>query len=160
ATVTEHQPGFLTRLLNTLIDPNLLSLLFLAGIGGIIFGGFHPGGVPPGALGAAALGTPPLRFPGLPPDWARAPPLPLGPAPRVSGAHVRSHGARTVGGLVALAVGILMLFHTAPAPSRVNTWFVIALTAWIGGFRGFALGKAGQTRRRPSAMPAMVGQTG
>ena len=44
--------GFFTRLLDTLIDPNLLSLLFLAGIAGIVFEVFHPGVVLPGALGA------------------------------------------------------------------------------------------------------------
>ena len=45
-------PSFFTRLLNTLIDPNIISLLFLAGIAGIGFEIFHPGIVLPGALGA------------------------------------------------------------------------------------------------------------
>ena len=48
-------PGFFTRLLNALIDPNLIPLLFLAGIAGIGFEIFHPGVVLPGALGAVAL---------------------------------------------------------------------------------------------------------
>jgi membrane-bound serine protease (ClpP class) len=160
ASVTEHQPGFLTRLLNTLIDPNLLSLLFLAGIGGIVFEVFHPGVVLPGALGAVALVTALYGFAVLPTNWAGAALVLLGLVLLVIDAHVLSHGALTVAGLVALAVGMLLLFHDAPAPYRVNTWFVLALTASIGGFMAFALGKAVQTRRRPSAMPAMVGQTG
>src|SRR5204862_4224439 len=50
AHIDYAKPGFFTRLLNTLIDPNILSLLFLAGIAGIGFEIFHPGIVLPGAL--------------------------------------------------------------------------------------------------------------
>ena len=39
---TSH-PGFFTRLLNALIDPNMITLLFLAGLAGIGFEIFHPG---------------------------------------------------------------------------------------------------------------------
>ena len=51
AHIDYAKPGFFTRLLNTLIDPNIISLLFLAGIAGIGFEIFHPGIVLPGALG-------------------------------------------------------------------------------------------------------------
>ena len=160
ASISERHMGFLTRLLNTLIDPNLLSLLFLAGIGGIVFEVFHPGVVLPGALGAVSLVTALYGFAVLPTNWAGAALVLLGLVLLVIDAHVVSHGALTVAGLVALAVGMLMLFHDAPSPYRVNTWFVLALTATIGGFMAFALGKAVQARRRPSVMPAMVGETG
>jgi membrane-bound serine protease (ClpP class) len=96
----------------------------------------------------------------LPTNWAGAALVLLGLVLLVIDAHVVTHGALTVAGLIALAVGMLMLFHNAPAPYRVNTWFVLALTGAIGGFMAVALGKAVQVRRRPSAMPAMVGQTG
>jgi membrane-bound serine protease (ClpP class) len=152
--------GFFTRLLDTLIDPNLLTLLFLAGIGGIIFEVFHPGVVLPGALGAVSLVTALFGFSILPTSWAGFALIVLGLALLVIDAHVVTHGALTLSGLVSLAVGLLMLFHDAPAPYKVNTWFVIALTGTIGGFMAFALGKAVQARRRPSAMPAMVGQEG
>ena len=39
------------ELLNILIDPNLLYLLFLAGIIGIAYEVFHPGVILPGTLG-------------------------------------------------------------------------------------------------------------
>jgi len=160
ATVETKKIGFLTRLLDTLIDPNLLSLLFLAGIGGIIFEVFHPGVVLPGALGGVSLVTALYGFAILPTNWAGAALIVLGLALLVIDAHVVTHGALTLSGLIALGVGMLMLFHDAPAPYRVNTWLVLALTGVIGGFMAFALGKVVQVRRRPSAMPAMVGETG
>jgi membrane-bound serine protease (ClpP class) len=158
--VVTKKMGFLTRLLDTLIDPNLLSLLFLAGIGGILFEVFHPGVVLPGALGAVALVTALFGFSVLPTDWAGFALIVLALVLLVVDAHVVTHGALTVSALVALAVGLLMLFHDAPAPYKVDTWFVVLITASIGGFMAFALGKAVQARRRPSAMPAMVGAEG
>ena len=53
----ERHPGFVTRFLSTLLNPNLVSLLFLAGITGIGFEIFHPGIVLPGALGAVSCSS-------------------------------------------------------------------------------------------------------
>src|ERR671939_995967 len=66
AEVTYVKAGFFTRLLNTLIDPNLITLLFLAGLAGIGYEIFHPGVVLPGALGAVALVTALFGFSVLP----------------------------------------------------------------------------------------------
>src|SRR6185503_6577430 len=71
ASFTNVSPGFLTRFLNTLIDRNIVSLLFLAGIAGIGFEIFHPGIVLPGALGAVALLTSLFGLSVLPLSWAR-----------------------------------------------------------------------------------------
>src|SRR5262249_44036426 len=158
--IVTKQMGFFTRLLDTLIDPNLLSLLFLAGLAGILYEVFHPGVVLPGALGAVSLVTALFGFSVLPTNWAGFALIVLGLALLVIDAHVVTHGALTVSGLVSLAVGLLMLFHDAPAPYRIHVWFVIAITVAIGGFMAIALGKAVQARRRPSAMPAMVGAQG
>jgi membrane-bound serine protease (ClpP class) len=159
-TIVAKKMGFFTRLLNTLIDPNLLSLLFLAGIAGIIFEVFHPGVVLPGALGAVSLVVALFGFSILPTNWAGAALILLGLVLLVIDAHVVTHGALTLSGLLALGVGMLTLFHDAPAPYHVHVWFVLAVTGVIGGFMAFALGKAIQARRRPSAMPAMIGQHG
>jgi len=158
--IVTREMGFFTRLLDTLIDPNLLSLLFLAGIGGILFEVFHPGVVLPGALGAVSLVTALYGFSVLPTNWAGFALIVLGLVLLVIDAHVVTHGALTVSGLLSLAVGMLMLFHGAPAPYELNAWLVVAITVAIGSFMAFALGKAVQAKRRPSAMPAMVGAEG
>ena len=149
ADVTRVSPGFLTRLLSTLIDPNILSLLFLAGIAGIGFEIFHPGVVLPGALGAVSLLTALFGFSVLPISWAGFGLVLLGIALLVIDAHVTSHGALTLSGLVSLAVGLIMLFHNAPPPYQANPWVVAGITAGIGGFWAFAMGKAIAVKRRP-----------
>ncbi len=157
--VVRHM-GFLTRLLDTLLSPDILSLLFIAGIGGIVFEVLNPGVVLPGALGAVALVTALYGFSVLPTSWAGVALIALGIALFVIDAHVVTHGALTVSGIVALAVGLLMLFHDAPAPYRVDTWFAVAVAGTLGTFMAFALGKALAARRRPSAMPSLIGSEG
>ncbi len=149
AHVDTVKPGFFTRLLNAVIDPNIIGLLFLAGIGGIGFEIFHPGVVLPGALGAVCLLTALFGFSVLPISWAGVGLIVLGVALLVIDAHVVTHGALTVSGLVALAVGMLLLFHNAPAPYHTSVPLVLSVTVALGLFWAVALAKAVQVRRRP-----------
>jgi membrane-bound serine protease (ClpP class) len=163
AQIVEAHPGFSTRLLNTLIDPNLIPLLFLAGIAGIGFEIFHPGVVLPGALGAVALLTALFGFAVLPISWAGLALLILGAALLVIDAHVVTHGALTVSGLISLVVGSLLLFHNAPAPyDHVNAPLLVVFALVLGSAWVFALTKAVQVRRRPVSVgpQTMVGEVG
>jgi membrane-bound serine protease (ClpP class) len=163
AEIVNASPGFFTRLLNTLIDPNLIPLLFLAGIAGIGFEIFHPGVVLPGALGAVALLTALFGFAVLPISWAGLALLILGAALLVIDAHVVSHGALTVSGLISLVVGSLMLFHNAPSPyNDVNVPLLVGFAIVLGGLWAFAMSKAVQVRRRPVSVgpQTIVGEVG
>ena len=162
ATIVNVKPGFLTRLLSTLIDPNVISLLFLAGIAGIGFEIFHPGVVLPGALGAVSLVTALFGFSVLPVSWSGLALILLGIGLLVIDAHVISHGALTVSGLISLAVGMLMLFHDAPAPYETSVPLVVSVTLALGLFWAFAIGKAVQIRRRPASVGphTIVGEEG
>jgi membrane-bound serine protease (ClpP class) len=163
ARIVEANPGFFTRLLNALIDPNIIPLLFLAGIAGLGFEIFHPGVVLPGALGAVALLTALFGFAVLPISWAGLALLILGAALLVIDAHVVTHGALTVSGLISLVVGSLMLFHNAPAPyNDINVPLLVAFAVVLGGGWAFALTKAVQVRRRPVSVgpQSIVGEIG
>jgi membrane-bound serine protease (ClpP class) len=163
AQIVEVNPGFFTRLLNALINPNIIPLLFLAGIAGIGFEIFHPGVVLPGALGAVALLTALFGFAVLPISWVGLALLILGAALLVIDAHVVTHGALTVSGLISIVVGSLMLFHNAPSPyNDVNTPLLVAFALVLGSFWAFALTKAVQVRRRPVTVgpQTMVGEIG
>ena len=163
AQIVEVHPGFFTRLLNTLIDPNLIPLLFLAGIAGIGFEIFHPGVVLPGALGAVALLLALFGFAVLPISWAGLGLLILGVALLVIDAHVVSHGALTVSGLISIVVGSLLLFHNAPSPyNDVNVPLLVGVALVLGSVWVFALTKAVQVRRRPVSVgpQTIIGEVG
>jgi membrane-bound serine protease (ClpP class) len=157
AHIDTVKPGFLTRLLNAAIDPNIIGLLFIAGIAGIGFEIFHPGVVLPGALGAVALLTALFGFSVLPISWTGLALILLGVALLVIDAHVVTHGALTVSGLISLGFGMALLFHTAPAPYRTNVPLVVGFTLALGLFWVFAMTKAVEVRRRPPLVePARV----
>jgi membrane-bound serine protease (ClpP class) len=162
AQITTVSPGFFTRFLSTLIDPNIVSLLFLAGIIGLGFELFHPGIVIPGAFGAICMVTALFGFAVLPLSWTGLMLVLLGVALLVIDLHVPSHGALTLSGLVALAIGLVTLFHNAPAPYHTNVWLVGTLTVVLGGFWAFAMSKALALRRTaPTVGPQeIVGMEG
>jgi membrane-bound serine protease (ClpP class) len=149
AQLTTVKPGFLTRFLNTLIDPNIVSLLFLAGLAGIGYEIFHPGVVLPGALGGVCLVTALFGFSVLPLSWAGLILVLLGVALLVIDVHVPTHGALTLSGLVAMGVGFSTLFHNLPAPYHTSVPLVVTLTVMIGGFWAIAISKAIAVRHRP-----------
>jgi membrane-bound serine protease (ClpP class) len=154
--------GFFGRVLNTLLDPNIISLLFLAGLAGIGFEIFHPGVVLPGALGAVALVTALYGFTVLPITWAGLMLLLLGVALLVTDLHVTSHGALTIAGLICLAVGSIMLFRNAPAPYHTSKPLVISIAVILGAAWAFAIGKSWEVRHRPAAVSpqAIAGSVG
>src|SRR5256714_750834 len=150
AGVVNARLGFFARLLNTLIDPTLIPLLFLAGLAGIGFEIFHPGVVLPGALGAVALVTALFGFSVLPISWGGLALLLLGITLLIIDVHVTSHGAISVAGLICLAIGSIMLFRNAPSPYHTSVPVVVTITVALGGFWAIAIGKAIQVRRRPA----------
>jgi membrane-bound serine protease (ClpP class) len=157
ARITSVHPGFFTRLLNTLIDPNLISLLFLAGLAGIGYEIFHPGVVLPGALGAVALVTALFGFSVLPVSWAGLLLILLGVALLIVDLHVASHGALTIAGLICLAIGSIMVFQNAPPPYHTSKPLVISVAVALGAAWAFAVGKAWRMRRSPvSVGPQMI----
>jgi membrane-bound serine protease (ClpP class) len=149
AQIVDVRPGFFTRFLSTLIDPNIVSLLFLAGLAGLGFELFHPGVVVPGAFGAICMVCALFGFSVLPLSWGGLMLVLLGAALLVIDAHVTSHGALTLSGLVAMAIGLVTLFHDKGTPYHTNVWAVVTVTALVGGFWAFAVGKSVTARRAP-----------
>jgi membrane-bound serine protease (ClpP class) len=160
AQIVTVKPGFFTRFLNTIIDPNLISLLFLLGIVGLIFEVLHPGIVLPGALGAVCLVMALYGFSVLTPSWGGLALMVLGIILLVIDLHAPTHGVLTVGGLISLGFGLALLFQNQPAAYRVNEWLVLGIGSAIGAFWVFATGKALAARRQPvtTGIQTMVGK--
>jgi membrane-bound serine protease (ClpP class) len=160
AQIDTVKPGFITRFLNTIIDPNLISLLFLLGIIGLVFEVLHPGIVLPGALGAVALVMALYGFSVLRPSWGGLALVILGIVLLIVDLHAPSHGVLTIGGLIALLFGLALLFQNEPGAYRVNLWLILGLGGAIAIFWAFATGKALAARRLPveTGVHLMVGQ--
>jgi membrane-bound serine protease (ClpP class) len=149
AEIVETSPGLVTRFLSTILDPNLLSLLFLAGIVGIGFEIFHPGIVLPGALGAVALLLALFGLAVLPTSWTGLGLVLLGVLLLGLDTYVPSHGALTVSGLIALGFGLATLFNDSSGIYTTSVPLVVTVTVVLGGLWAWAISKAIAVRRRP-----------
>jgi membrane-bound serine protease (ClpP class) len=149
AEIVETSPGFLTRFLTTILDPNLLSLLFLAGIVGIGFEIFHPGVVLPGALGAVSLLLALFGLAVLPTSWTGLGLVLLGVLLLGLDTYLPSHGALTLSGLIALGFGLATLFHDSSGLYTTSVPLIVTLTVVIGGLWAWAISKAIAVRRQP-----------
>jgi membrane-bound serine protease (ClpP class) len=160
AQIVTVKPGFFTRFLNTIIDPNLISLLFLLGIVGLVFEVLHPGIVLPGALGAVCLVMALYGFSVLTPSWGGLALMVLGVILLIVDLHAPTHGVLTVGGLISLGFGLALLFQNEPAAYRVNEWLVLGVGGAIAAFWVFATGKALAARRLPvtTGVHTMIGK--
>ena len=132
ATVEHESMPWTLRLLNILIDPNLLFLLFLAGIGGIGYEIFHPGVILPGTLGAISLLLALFGFSVVPINWAGVALIVFGVALLISEAYVTSHGLIGLSGVIALCAGGLLLFRTPGSDLGVSPWVVLTIAVLFG----------------------------
>ncbi|MBC7645122.1 MAG: nodulation protein NfeD [Thermoleophilia bacterium] len=135
-------------ILHTLIDPNVLYLLFSAGLLGLAFEITHPGIILPGVAGATCLVIALYGFQVLPTSAAGLVLLALGGAFMLAEVFVPSHGVLGMGGATCLAIGGLLLFDR-DSVFAVNWGVIAGTTVVFGGFFGFLVRKIVAVRRQP-----------
>jgi membrane-bound serine protease (ClpP class) len=149
------------ELLNILIDPNLLYLLFLAGIVGIGYEIFHPGVILPGTLGGVALVLALFGFSVVSINLAGVVLMIFGVVLLGLEAWVAAHGLMGLSGVIAIAAGGLMLFRTPG--EGVSPFLAVGMSAVAGVLLAFVATKVVQARHRPvttgGGALALVGRT-
>ena len=145
------QPGFFTRFLTTLIDPNIVGLLFLAGIAGLGFELFHPGRRHPGRVRRDLHGLRALRASRCCRSrWAGRSLVLLGFGLLVVDAHVASArradalGAGRDRGRHAARSSTRLLRRTTSIPLVVDPDALL-----LGGFWAFAMAQGCRVRGSP-----------
>jgi membrane-bound serine protease (ClpP class) len=135
------------ELLNILIDPNLLYLLFLGGIVGIGYEVLHPGVILPGTLGGVALILALFGFSIVPINLAGVALMIFGVVLLGLEAWVSAHGLMGLSGVIAIAAGGLLLFRTPG--EGVDPFLVIGMSVVAGVLLAFVATKVVQARHRP-----------
>ena len=151
------------QLLNILIDPNLLYLLFLAGLAGIAYEVFHPGVILPGTLGAISLVLALFGFSIVPINWAGAALIVFGVGLLLLEGWVTSHGLIGISGVLALCAGGLLLFRTPGSTVGVSPLLVVMIGVVLGGGLAFVVTKVVAARHQPvsryaAGRAALLGQ--
>lgn len=150
------------RFLHTLSDPNVAFILLNVGVLGLIYELANPGAILPGVVGVIALlfglyalGTLPVNFAGLAL-------IVFAFALLLAEIKVQSHGILTVGGVVSLVLGGLMLFNADVPYVRVSWPVLLTVTAITGGFFAFAVHAAIRAQRQQvtTGREGLVGEVG
>src|ERR1700731_2348450 len=149
-------------ILNYLMDPNVSFILLAIGALALYAEFNHPGAVIPGTVGvvfiliaAFALNLLPTRFAALV--------LILGAfALFAAEAKFASHGVLTIGGIVLLTLGGLLLVDSPIPEMRVHLLTALAVSIPLGLITAFLMSIALKARRNKlvSGAPGMVGETG
>lgn len=153
------EPGWLTRVLAVITNPNIAFILMMVGFYGLIFEFSNPGAVAPGVIGAIALVLGLYALNMLPVDYTGLALMFLGLAFLVAEAFTPTV-VLGLGGLLAFLLGAAILVDTNE-PAFQLSWTVIGTAAAASvGLLTVVLGYLLRSRYQPvrTGGPAMLGQ--
>jgi len=150
------------KILDTLIDPNLIVLFMSIGTLGIIVELWNPGLIFPGTVGAISLILGLFGLQVLPISAAGLLLMLLAFAFFAAEAFVPTHGAITLAGSVCFVIGSLLLFEPAGNTYKVSLPAVLAIAGTLTGMMALVAFKIVQVRRVPpvTGRSELVGQMG
>jgi membrane-bound serine protease (ClpP class) len=162
ATVKRIDVRFRDRLLALISDPNVAYILMMVGMLGIFFELSTPGAVLPGVIGGISLILAFFAFQSLPVNWAGLLLILFGLVLLVADIKVASHGILTVGGIVAMVLGSLMLYDMPESGLRISWLVIIPTVGATAGVVILAVSMGLRALRRPPTTGAvgMVGHVG
>jgi membrane-bound serine protease (ClpP class) len=150
------------RILTVLSNPNVAYLLLMLGILGIFFEISQPGVILPGAIGAIALLLAFYAFQTLPVNYAGVLLILLAIVLFVLEIKVASYGMLTVGGIIALALGSLMLIESSEPYLQISRMVIFATVSVCAAFFSLVLWFVVRTQRTRfvSGLEGMEGERG
>jgi membrane-bound serine protease (ClpP class) len=146
------------KILKTLSNPNVAYILMMIGLAGLYFELSHPGAIFPGVIGAISLILAFYSFQTLPVNYAGLLLIALAVILFIAEIMVSSYGVLSLGGLISLTLGSVMLFEDvgvslklmAPTIVLIGAFFVAVSTL---AFRAY--------RAKPkTGMEGLIGATG
>jgi len=154
--------GVRDRFLNVITDPNVAYVLMMLGTLGLIFELSNPGAVLPGVIGGISLILAFFAFQSLPINFAGVLLIVFAIILFIAEIKVVSHGVLGTGGVVAMALGSLMLYDAPEVGFRVSWWVIIPTVGLTAGLFLFALtvGMRALARRPQLGAEGLVGATG
>jgi membrane-bound serine protease (ClpP class) len=162
AQVETVQMSLWKRILDTLIDPNLILILMSLGVLGITIELWSPGLIFPGTIGAICLIVGLFGLQVLPISWAGLLLMVLAAGFFLAELFVTSHGALALAGAVAFVIGALILFDPAGDTYQVSKSVAIGIGATMALMTAFVVAKLIQVRRATvvTGQEELIGQLG
>jgi membrane-bound serine protease (ClpP class) len=162
AAIVPREMGTRERILDVIGNPNVAYLLMMIGMMGLFFELSNPGVILPGVIGGISLILALFAFQTLPVNYAGMLLILLAMVLFIAEIKIISHGMLTVGGVIAMVFGSLMLFDS-PEPYMRLSWSVILPTVLLTAlFFVFAVAKVmkAHQQRPTTGGEGLVGEEG
>jgi len=162
AEIRRVVPSARWRILGVLSDPNVAYLLLILGFYGIFFELSNPGSIFPGVLGGIFLILAFFSFQMLPINYAGLLLIILAFGFFIAEVKVHSAGLLTVGGVIAMFLGSLMLIESPEPFIKISIAVIIPAILATAAFFIFAVGKGlkAQMRKPTTGKEGLVGERG
>jgi len=162
AEVEDVHMSLWKRILDALIDPNIITILLSLGTLGLLVEMWNPGLIFPGTVGAICLVLGLFGLSVLPVSAAGIVLMLLALLFFVLETFIPSHGALTLAAVVAFVLGTLLLFDPAGDAYQVSLPLSLAIAGTMGAFMLLVVAKLIQIRRRPVevGVHSLVGEHG
>jgi membrane-bound serine protease (ClpP class) len=122
------------RILRVLSDPNIAYILMMIGLAGLYFELSNPGMILPGVVGGISLILAFYSFQTLPVNYAGVLLIIIGLILFIMEIKITSYGLLSIGGLISLTLGSLMLFDSPGEYVRISLSVMIPVLIVVGGF--------------------------
>ena len=162
AKIVEIRMSFRDKILQTLSNPNIAYILLILGFYGLIFELSNPGAILPGVIGGICIILAFYALQMLPVNYAGLLLILLGLGLLIADIKVPSYGLLTVGGIVSMTLGSIMLFRTPGSFLSVSWPVILAAVITTAAFFIFAIGMAIKARltKPVSGKEGLVGERG
>jgi membrane-bound serine protease (ClpP class) len=162
ARVVSLEMNWRQRLLSALAHPNIAYLLLSLGMLGLTIELWNPGAVLPGVAGGLCLLLAFFTFQVLPVNYAGILLILFGVGLLILEVKVISHGVLSVGGIISLLFGSMMLMDTTAPELQVSLSVILPVVAGLSAILILLvrLGLAAQRRRPTTGSAGMIGEAG
>jgi len=155
-------PGLRFKILDVVANPNIAYLLMMVGGIGIMMELYNPGMIFPGVVGGICLLLSFFALQVLPVNYVGILLIILAVILFIAEIKVASYGLLSVGGIVSLTLGSVMLFESGEDAMRVSWSIIVPTVAAVSAFFIFALGLVVRAwMRKPlTGTQGLVGEIG
>lgn len=162
APVERHEMDSREKILDTIGNPTVAYVLMMLGFLGLFFELSNPGVILPGVIGGISLILAFFAFQALPVNYAGVLLIILALVLFIAEIKIVSHGMLTVGGMLAMVLGSLMLYDSPDQYFRVSWSVILATVILVTGFACIVIRKAVQAhKRKPSSgREGLLGERG
>jgi membrane-bound serine protease (ClpP class) len=153
---------FIQSLLEIISSPNVAFILFSLGGLGLVLELYNPGSILPGVVGGICMILAFYSFRTLPINYAGLMLIIFAILLFILEIKIVSHGLLTIGGVISLIIGGMMLIDTSEPAMRISKTVIFTVALVLGAFVliAFALAMKARAARPTTGVEGLVGQIG